>query len=160
MSNVTVGVVADSKLIGSLLQELNPIESVSYEAVEGSTFKGDFLIDTTNSEELKYLYKGKEVSSIEFFIEVKNQVLKIKEEEKEMRKLEKVEESTMKDYLNPEYRPTFTVATELTEDMKKERNVLSFVINHLITKVPEDNKITGVKTTVIEGKEIIQVTAE
>lgn len=77
-----------------------------------------------------------------------------------MRKLEKVEERTMEDYLNPEYRPTFTIATELTEDMKKEKNVLSFVINNLITKVPEDNNITGVNTTVIEGKEVIQITAQ
>lgn len=137
MSKVTVGVVANSKLIGSLLQELNPIELVDYEAIEGRTFKRDFLINTTN-EELEYLYKGKEVSNIEFFIELKKQVSKIKEEEKEM---SKVTDEQLKAVLDEVADKNYTVLT-----------LANGVKTYVVFSIPTKESAKVVSFTIKEGQ--------
>lgn len=62
--------------------------------------------------------------------------------------------------LELEYRPQYTLITALTPEMKEDKDILSFAIKELISKTPENNTITSINTTVIEGKEVIQVVSE
>ena len=62
--------------------------------------------------------------------------------------------------LELEYRPQYTLITALTPDMKEHKDKLSFAIQELINKTPEDNTIISINTTVIEGKEVIKVVSE
>lgn len=62
--------------------------------------------------------------------------------------------------LELEYRPQYTLITALTPEMKGHKGKLSFAIKELINKTPENNTITSINTTVIEGKEVIKVVSE
>ena len=62
--------------------------------------------------------------------------------------------------LELEYRPQYTLITALTPEMKEDKDILSFAIQELITKTPENNTIISINTTVIEGKEVIKVVSE
>ena len=44
--------------------------------------------------------------------------------------------------------------------MKEHKSKLSFAIQELINKTPENNTIISINTTVIEGKEVIKVVSE
>lgn len=62
--------------------------------------------------------------------------------------------------LELEYRPQYTLITALTPKMKEDKDILSFAIKELINKTPENNTITSINTSVIEGKEVIKVVSE
>lgn len=49
------------------------------------------------------------------------------------------------------------VASIFTEEMKKDRFLLSFLINELINQVPKENVITGISTEVIDSKNVIVI---
>lgn len=49
------------------------------------------------------------------------------------------------------------VASIFTEEMKKDRFLLSFLINELINKLPKENVITGISTEVIDSKNVIVI---
>lgn len=53
----------------------------------------------------------------------------------------------------------YKVATELTNEMKEDKSVLELVLKELINGAYGE-KITSINTTVIEGKEVIQVVSE
>lgn len=62
--------------------------------------------------------------------------------------------------LELEYRPQYTLITTLTPEMKENKDLLSFAIQELINKTPENNTIISINTTVVEGKEVIKVVSE
>lgn len=53
----------------------------------------------------------------------------------------------------------YKVATEFTDEMKEDKEVLGTILKELVSKSYGD-KITSINTRVVDGKEIIQVTAE
>ena len=59
-----------------------------------------------------------------------------------------------------EYRPQYTLITALTPEMKENKYLLSFAIQELINKTPENNTIISINTSVVEGKEVIKVVSE
>lgn len=62
--------------------------------------------------------------------------------------------------LELEYRPQYTLITVLTPEMKENKYLLSFAIQELINKTPENNTIISINTSVVEGKEVIKVVSE
>ena len=62
--------------------------------------------------------------------------------------------------LELEYRPQYTLITVLTPEMKDNKYLLSFAIQELINKTPENNTIISINTSVVEGKEVIKVVSE
>lgn len=52
---------------------------------------------------------------------------------------------------------THRVATILTQEMKRDRELLLLTIKELINKVDKENIITNINTTTLQNKEIIQV---
>ena len=49
------------------------------------------------------------------------------------------------------------VASIFTDEMKKDRFLLSFLINELINQVPKEYVITGISTEVIDSKNVIVI---
>ena len=60
----------------------------------------------------------------------------------------------------PQYTPQYTLTTVLTPEMKENKKLLAFAIKELISKVPANNTIKSINTTVAFGKEVIQVVSE
>ena len=49
------------------------------------------------------------------------------------------------------------VASIFTDEMKKDRFLLSFLINELINQVPDKNIITSINTEVTDSKKVIVI---
>ena len=49
------------------------------------------------------------------------------------------------------------VSSIFTDEMKKDRFLLSFLINELINQVPKEDVITGISTEVIDSKNVIVI---
>lgn len=62
--------------------------------------------------------------------------------------------------LELEYRPQYTLITPLTPEMKENKDLLAFATQELINKTPENNTIISINTSVVFGKEVIQVVSE
>ena len=52
---------------------------------------------------------------------------------------------------------THKVVSSFTDKMKKDRFLLSFLINELIAQVPDKNIITSINTEVTDSKKVIVI---